>query len=103
MDDGVAAPTYFQIGYWPSVEMAVDYLAWGFFNGLAFLCIGIAIKNKDKLQTMIKATSLICGVLCLVGFFGTMFINENIWYTGPMGYGFGTLILCIQNVEAKIR
>jgi Na+-translocating ferredoxin:NAD+ oxidoreductase RnfE subunit len=31
ISDGVNVPIYFQIGYWPSVEMAVDYLAWGFF------------------------------------------------------------------------
>ena len=94
MSKGVAVPTYFQIGYWPSVEMAIDYSAWGFFNGLAFLCISLATKNK--LFQRIKATSLICGSLCLVGFLGTIFINENIWYTAPLGYGFGTIILCLQ-------
>ena len=96
MSKGVDVPTYFQIGYWPSVEMAIDYSAWGFFTGLAFLCIGLATKNKNKLFQQIKATSLICGSLCLVGFFGTIFINENIWYTAPLGYGFGTIILCLQ-------
>ena len=29
--EGVEVPLYFQIVQWPSVEMAVDYLAWGFF------------------------------------------------------------------------
>lgn len=96
MSKGVDVPTYFQIGYWPSVEMAIDYSAWGFFNGLAFLCISLATKNKNKLFQRIKATSLICGSLCLVGFFGTIFINENIWYIAPLGYGFGTIILCLQ-------
>ena len=27
-------PFYYQIGQWPSVEMAIDYLAWGFFMGI---------------------------------------------------------------------
>ncbi len=31
INDGVNVPVYFQIGFWPSVEMAIDYLAWGFF------------------------------------------------------------------------
>ena len=36
ISEGIDVPTYFQIGFWPSVEMAIDYLAWGFFTGLAF-------------------------------------------------------------------
>lgn len=96
---GIDVPTYFQIGYWPSVEMAIDYLAWGFFMGLAFLCLGIAIKNKDKTKRSIKTTLLTCGILCLIGFFGSIFINENIWYAAPMGYGIGTIIICIQMLK----
>ena len=34
--NGINVPTYFQIGFWPSVEMAIDYLAWGFFWDLHF-------------------------------------------------------------------
>lgn len=96
ISEGLDVPTYFQIGYWPSVEMAIDYLAWGFFTGLAFLCLSIAIKDKDKIERSIKITLLTCGILCLIGFFGTVFINENIWYVAPMGYGIGTMIVCIQ-------
>lgn len=28
ISEGIEVPTYFQIGFWPSVEMAIDYLAW---------------------------------------------------------------------------
>lgn len=27
ISDGIEVPAYFQIGFWPSVEMAIDYLA----------------------------------------------------------------------------
>lgn len=101
ISEGVNVPVYFQIGFWPSVEMAIDYLAWGFFTGLAFLCIGVAINNKDKAKHIIKATLLICGIFCLIGFFGTVFVNENIWYVAPMGYGFGTMFICIQMLKFK--
>ena len=101
ISEGIDVPTYFQIGYWPSAEMAIDYLAWGFFMGLAFLCLGIAIKDKDKIKCSIKATLLTCGILCLIGFFGTIFINENIWYVAPMGYGIGTMIVCIQMLKFR--
>ena len=93
--EGVAVPLYFQIGQWPSVEMAVDYLAWGFFMGLAFICLGIPVSSTDKSTRGLKMISLINGILCLIGFIGALFINENIWYLAPMGYGFGLLILCI--------
>lgn len=98
ISEGVDVPTYFQIGYWPSVEMATDYLAWGFFMGLAFLCIGLGVKDENKHRRTLKRTLLICGLFCLIGFFGAVFINENIWYVAPMGYGFGSMVICIQMI-----
>lgn len=100
--EGVNVPTYFQIGYWPSVEMATDYLAWGFFMGLALLCIGLGCKDENKKRCTLKITLLICGLLCLIGFFGAVFINENIWYVAPMGYGFGLLVICMQMYRLNI-
>lgn len=95
MSEGVEVPLYFQIGQWPSVEMAVDYLAWGFFMGLAFICLGLPIASTDKSARSLKVISLVNGIICLLGFVGALFINENIWYLAPMGYGFGLLVLCI--------
>lgn len=82
--------------------MAIDYLAWGFFVGLAFLCIGFATNSKDKQKLIIKVTVLVCGMLCLSGFFGAIFINENLWYVAPMGYGLGSMIICIQMMRFKL-
>ena len=96
MSEGIDVPTYFQIGQWPSAEMAVDYLAWGFFMGLAFLSISFPLAEDDRAKHRIKMTSLICGILCLTGFCGALFINENIWYLAPMGYGPGLIVLCIM-------
>lgn len=101
ISQGIDVPYFFQIGFWPSVEMAVDYLAWGFFTGLAFLCAGIAVKIKDKTKRHIKITLLISGMLCITGFFGTIFINENMWYAAPVGYGFGSMVVCIQMLRLK--
>lgn len=102
ISEGINVPEYFRIGFWPSVEMAIDYLAWGFFVGLAFLCIGFATNSKDKQKLMIKVTVLVCGMLCLSGFFGAIFINENLWYVAPMGYGLGSMIICIQMMRFKL-
>ena len=101
ISDGVEVPLYFQIGQWPSVEMAVDYLAWGFFMGLAFICLALPIASTDKTARSLKVISLINGILCLLGFAGALFINENIWYLAPMGYGFGLLILCIIRLRRE--
>ena len=101
MSEGVDVPLYFQIGQWPSVEMAVDYLAWGLFMGLAFICLGLPVASTDKTTRSLKVISLINGILCLIGFIGALFINENIWYLAPMGYGFGLLILCITRLRKE--
>ena len=96
INEGVNVPVYFRIGFCPSVEMAIDYLGWGFFTGLAFLCVGLSGKSNEQSKRIIKLNTLLCGILCLIGFWGTIFINENIWYIAPIGYGIGTMIICIQ-------
>jgi len=100
--DGINVPNYFRIGYWPSIEMAVDYIAWGFFMGLAFLSVGVAINHDNKQNLMMKILVLVCGILCLTGFIGAIFINENLWYLAPIGYGFGVILICIKMMKRKI-
>ncbi len=92
---GVNVPTYFQIGYWPSVEMAVDYVAWGFFCGLAFLSLALSISHKK-----IRLIAYICAVICQIGFWGTLFLHESMWYLAPLGYGVGFMILCVNSILA---
>ncbi|MBP5261239.1 MAG: hypothetical protein J6Z43_03825 [Clostridiales bacterium] len=99
ISEGVEVPLYFQIGQWPSVEMAVDYLAWGFFTGLAFICLSVSTSSDDKAARRLKSVSLINGILCIAGFAGALFINENVWYLALMGYGLGLLILCILRLR----
>lgn len=95
MKSGLSVPSYLQIGKWPSIEMAVDYLAWGLFMGLAFIVSSLGIKNNASSKKL-KTTLIICGALCIIGFFGAILINENMWYAAPMGYGIGTVIICIE-------
>lgn len=97
--EGVDIPTYFQIGYWPSVEMAIDYLAWGFFMGLAFITTACSLYIAGSTTKRLKAILLICGGLCLLGFFGTVLFNENFWYLAPLGYGVGTIVVCIEMLQ----
>lgn len=93
--NGISVPEYLQIGMWPSVEMAIDYLGWGLFMGLAFLFSSFGLVKEKKVKS-IKIILIVCGALCLLGFFGVLLINENLWYIAPAGYGIGTFILCIK-------
>lgn len=93
--NGVNIPDYLLIGKWPSIEMAIDYLAWGLFMGLAFLFSSFGIENELNFKKL-KITLIACGSLCIVGFIGAVLINQNLWYIAPLGYGIGTVILCFE-------
>ena len=99
ISQGVNVPSYFRIGCWPSVEMAADYLAWGLFIGLAFLCLGIAINKEDC--KFIKYLSIITGMLCVSGFIAAICINENLWYIAPVGYGIIPITICIKLIKRE--
>jgi len=65
--------------------------------------MGVPDTSKDKTKKRIRIVSIINGVLCLTGFAGAVFINENIWYLAPMGYGIGLIIICVLNIKAEDR
>ncbi len=92
---GEAIPEYFKIGVFPSLEMTLDYTAWGFFMGSAFIMLFLGIKDRA-----LRIISLTCGVLCFIGFAGSFF-NENLWYAAVFGYGFGYLIMCIYVLNKR--
>ena len=96
---GIDLPDYFQIGKSYSVEMSLDYLAWGMFMGLAFLATFMYIP-KDKGCKNLRYTLLACGCLCILGFLGSI-LNDNLWYIAPLGYGVGTIIICIELLMLK--
>ena len=92
--NGIKVPDYLYIGKPMSYVTAIEYLGWGIFLGLAFLFSSLGIANKRELK-LLKTTLFICSCLCIIGFFGWVVINENLWYIASMGYGVGTLIICI--------
>ena len=88
---GISIPDYFQIGKYPSVLMGIDYLGWGLFMGLAFIFSSCCINTVMKLKKIL----LLCGCFCLAGFIGYIF-NENLVYIAPLGYGAGTVVICVK-------
>ena len=92
---GATVPDYFKIGAFPSIEMTIDYVAWGFFMGAAFITLFLGIKDKA-----IRIFSVTCGILCLCGFIGSFF-SDSLWYIAPLGYGIGFLIMYIFILKRK--
>ncbi len=93
INQGVDVPLFFQIGQWPSVEMALDYIAWGLFLGIAFLCTAFTANSNGQ-----KWILFVCGCLCLIGFIGTMINYINLWYIAVLGYTVGLSVACIQQI-----
>ena len=60
---------------WPSVMLALEILAWGFFFGLACLCLAPAFTN-GKLERAIFWTLIATGILSLLAAVGQV-INTN--------------------------
>ena len=52
-------------------------------------------EGVSVLSYCLRIALIICGFMCLIGFFGALFINENLWYIAPMAYGLGIIIICI--------
>lgn len=95
--NGIGIPYYFKIGQWPSVEMAIDYLAWGFFMGLALIFTAVAMTSDADMKK-IKYTTYICGGLCLLGMLGPLLGNEILWFIAVAGYAVGIPVICIQMI-----
>ena len=90
--EGKNIPDFVRIGFFPSMEMTLDYTAWGLFMGFAFLSLCLGIRGGAFMT--VKKLSLNSALLCFAGFVGSFF-SENIWYLAPCGYGIGFLIMCI--------
>jgi hypothetical protein len=94
IEKGINIPEYFQIGKIPSVITSIEYFGWGIFLGLSFLFSSFGIENTCKYKP-IRITLLICAILCFLGYFSS-FIIEYLWYIASMGYGIGTVVICIE-------
>jgi hypothetical protein len=93
--NGINVPDYLQIGKPLSFVTSIEYLGWGIFLGLAFLFSSSGVEDKQELKPL-KITLFICSCLCIIGFFGWLIINENLWYAASIGYGIGAVIICIE-------
>ena len=97
--NGIIVQDYFIFGQWPSVPMAIEYLAWGGGMGLAFIFGAFALSTESIYLKGIKHTMIVAGCLCLLGLFGVILIDDLLWLIAPVGYCIGTPIICIQLIS----
>lgn len=76
--------------------MSIEYWAWGFFMGLAFVFTALALNKEDVRLKKIKVTIMTCGILCITGLIGPVLSNELLWFISVTGYAIGTPVICIQ-------
>jgi hypothetical protein len=81
---------------WPSVMLAIEFLAWGFFFGLACLCLA-PVFIQGKLERAISWTLVVTGILSLVAVLGQVIGADALSFSpftfaGVLGWGPGLTI-----------
>ncbi len=80
---------------WPSIMAAMEVLAWGFYFGLACLCLAPAFWKSDRLEKAIASVLLACGGLSLLSVLGQVLNNIPLNVLGILAWGPGFIILMI--------
>jgi hypothetical protein len=78
---------------WPSVMLALEYLAWGFFFGLACLCL-VPVFTAGKLERTIRWVLIVTGILSLLALIGQVIGSSALTFdpftlAGTIGWGPG--------------
>ena len=78
---------------WPSIMLALEFLAWGFFFGLACLCLAPAF-TRGKLEHTICGVLIVTGILSMLATAGPVMgsgaLNFNLFtFAGTIGWGPG--------------
>ncbi len=97
---------WFMPYHWPSVMLALEFLAWGFFFGLACLCLAPAFTS-GILERAIFWTLIATGILSLLAAFGQVLgSNAQVFnlftFAGMLGWGPG-LTTAIALITAWLR
>ncbi len=79
---------------WPSISLAIDFLAWDFFLGLALLLMAPAFAG-GRLQTAVRGAITLSGALCAAGFLGPLLGNMRLQMLAIAGYAFGVPVSCV--------
>jgi hypothetical protein len=84
---------------WPSIMLALEFLAWGFFFGLACLSLAPVFIHRG-LEKAIFWTLIVTGILSLLAPLGQLVGTDPMSFTlftaaGEMGWGPGLLLVAV--------
>jgi hypothetical protein len=79
---------------WPSVSLAIEVLAWGYFFGLACLLLA-PVFSQGKLERGIFWTLILTGVLSLLAALGQVFYPTPLILAGFLAWGPGLTLVAV--------
>jgi hypothetical protein len=78
---------------WPSLLLDIDILAWDVFYGIAFIFLGLSIRQINGLS-LVSIMMILSGILSLLGLIALPLNNMNLRYIGVFGYTVMPVISC---------
>ena len=80
---------------WPTVNLALDLLAWDLLLGLALLFVAPVFSGAG-LGTWVRRTAYAAGLLCLIGLTGPLTGRMDFQFAAIAGYAFVLPMLCVM-------
>ena len=90
---------------WPSLLLSIDILAWDVFFGIAFIFLGLSLRQIKELS-IVSIIMILSGILSLLGLIALPLNNMNLRFIGIFGYTVMPVISCafllskIEKVES---
>jgi hypothetical protein len=79
---------------WPSIMLAMEVLSWGYYYGLACLCLAPAL-GKSRLERALFWTLIASGGLSLAAALGQVLDSFSLSLLGPLAWGPGAILLAV--------
>jgi hypothetical protein len=94
--DPTSMPAYFRLfsWEWPSVDYALDIVAWDWFFGLSMLLAAPVFKG-GKLHTSVRACMILSGTLSIAGLLGAALGDMQLRGIGIAGYAGVFPVVCL--------
>jgi hypothetical protein len=77
---------------WPSIMLAMEVLSWGYYYGLACLCLA-PVFRKGRTERAVFWTLIAIGVLSLATALGQVLDSLALGLMGPLAWGPGGILL----------
>ena len=80
---------------WPTVNLALDLLAWDLLLGIALLFAAPAFRGGRR-GDAVRRTAYAAGTLCLIGTLGPLTGRMDFQFAAITGYAFVMPVLCVM-------